>query len=138
MSSRHFLPNLVYSQNIFRLWVYLEKLCNQIAHNASSKCVQDVSVLTFSVIFDRPTMSLKICPGCECILTFSAWLIIFFQICLGCEYFLPNLTSWQCLIKNMSSVLVCSNIFCQTWWADSLYKMYPVCKCTFTFTVKFN
>jgi len=118
----------------------------ELADRALWKCVQGVSVSwNFLPNWTGWPCSLKMCPGCECVLEFSAkldWLTV--------------------LSGNVSSVWVCPGISCQTGLADSAIwkcvqdvslfwdflpnwtgwqcclKMSPVCECVLGFPAKLN
>jgi len=94
----------VLSEYVSRVWVWPGISCQSgLADSALWKCVQAVSVFWhFLQIWTDWQCSLKMCPGCECVLAFSVkldWLTV--------------------LSENVSSLWVCSGIFCQTELADS-------------------
>jgi len=94
----------VLSQNVSRMWVCSGIPCQTaLADSALSKCVQDVSVFWhFLPDCAGWQCSLKMCPGCECVLALPArlcWLTV--------------------LSQNVSRMWVCFGISCQTGLADS-------------------
>jgi len=113
----------VVSENVSRMWVCCDISCQTgLANSAVWKCVQYVSVSwSFLPNWTGWQCFLKMCPECECVVTFPAkldWLTV--------------------LSENVSRLWVCPGISCQTALADSALKMCSACECVLAFPAKLD
>jgi len=141
----------VLSENVSRAWVCSGFACQiGLANSAFWKCVQAVSVF-WHFLPNRTgwQFSLKMCPGCECVLVFPAkvdWLTVLSEnvsslwVCFGisyqtgladtalwkclqfvsvCWHFLPKGAGWQCYLKMCPGCECVLEFLCQTGPADS-------------------
>jgi len=89
---------------------------------------------------------LKMCPGCECVLAFSAkldvWWGLFWKCVQGVSVFWHLLASWmadEAPSENVSSLWVPSGIFCQAeWLMRLLLKMCPERECVLASSAKLD
>jgi len=138
---------IVLSENMSRLWVCPGIFCQTgLTDSALWKCVQGVSVSWhFLPIWTDWRCSLKMCPGCECVLAILAkldWLTVFSKnlsrmwVCPGifCETGLADSALWKCVQDVSVSWHFLPN---GTDWQCSL-KMCPGCECVLEFPAKLD